>query len=197
MASKTRWDLDPAHSAVEFAVKHMMFTTVRGRFKGVRGWIELDSESPDDSRVRVEIDAASIDTGVEQRDNHLRSPDFLEVEHYPLIVFESQKISGASFREGRRFDLVGRLSIRDKPMEVTLEATYEGMGRDPWGGQRAGFSAKGEIDRRDWGLQWNQALETGGILVGNSVKIEIEVQAVEQPVREEARPAGGQHEERA
>ncbi len=194
MASTTRWDLDPAHSAVEFSVKHMMFTTVRGRFKGVKGFIELDAENPDESRVHVEIDTRSIDTGVDQRDAHLRSPDFLDVEKYPLIVFDSQKVVGAAFEEGRRFDLVGRLSIRDKPMEVTLEATYDGSGKDPWGGQRAGFSARGEIDRRDWGLRWNQALETGGILVGNSVKLEIEVQAVEQRAREETRQGGGAEE---
>ncbi len=187
MASTSRWELDPAHSSVEFAVKHMMFTTVRGRFKDARGWIELDEENPDDSRVRVEIAAASIDTGTEQRDAHLRSADFLDVEHHPTILFESKRVSGAALKEGRRFDVVGDLTIRGKPMEVTLEATYDGTGKDPWGGERAGFSARGEIDRRDWDLKWNQVLETGGILVGNNVRIELEVQAVKQ--KEATRPA--------
>ncbi len=196
MADVTTWKIDPVHTAVEFAVKHMMFTTVRGRFEDVHGWIELDEQDPDRSRVRVEIGAASIDTGVEQRDAHLRSPDFLDAEQHPKLVFESKRVSGAALREGRRFEVAGDLTIRDQPIEVKLEAAFEGKGRDPWGGDRAGFSARGEVDRRDWGLKWNQALETGGILVGNNVKTEIEVQAVKQA--RETRPAqAGSGEERA
>jgi polyisoprenoid-binding protein YceI len=186
MAHTTTWQIDPAHSAVEFAVKHMMFTTVRGRFKNLSGTIEVDEQYPDASRVRVEIEAASIDTGVEPRDNHLRSADFLDVETHPTLRFESEHIRGAAFEEGQRFEVIGHLTLRGKPMEVVLQVTFEGTGRDPWGSLRSGFSVQAEIDRRDWGLQWNQALETGGVLVGNKVTIEIEVQAVKQELPQAA-----------
>jgi polyisoprenoid-binding protein YceI len=177
---KTVWRIDPAHTAVEFAVKHMMFTTVRGRFKDVSGTIVVDEAHPENSSVEVEIAAASIDTGVADRDAHLRSADFLDAETHPTLSFKSKRIEGAHAREGDRFRVVGDLTIRGTTREVTLEATFEGTGQDPWGGQRAGFRATTEIDRREWGLQWNQALETGGILVGNTVRIEIEAQAVKQ-----------------
>jgi polyisoprenoid-binding protein YceI len=180
MDSTTIWQLDPAHSTVEFAVKHMMFTTVRGRFKSFTGSVHINERNPDQSRVEVTIDAASIDTGVPDRDAHLRSPDFLDVEHHPKIVFRSTRVDGAHKKEGDRFRVAGELEIRGKSIPVTLDATFEGLGTDPWGKQRAGFSARTEIDRREWGLQWNQALETGGVLVANSVKIEIEAQAVKQ-----------------
>ena len=179
-ATATTWKLDPNHTAVEFAVKHMMFTTVRGRFKGVSGTITVDEQNPNNSRVDVEIDAASIDTGVGDRDTHLRSADFLDVENHPTLTFRSTRVEGAHKNAGDRFKVLGTLSIRGTSSEVTLDASFEGLGKDPWGGQRAGFNARTEIDRRDWGLKWNQALETGGVLVGHSVKIEIEAQAVKQ-----------------
>lgn len=185
MADKTTWQLDPAHTTIEFAVKHMMFTTVRGRFKELSGTIVVDEQNPDNSSVEVEIDATSIDTGVEDRDKHLRSADFLDVENHPKITFESRRVEGAAFREGERFKVVGDLTIRGKSMEVELACTFQGMGQDPWGGQRAGLSATTEIDRRDWELRWNQALETGGILVGNNVRIELDVQAVKQEKEKE------------
>ena len=180
MAGKTMWKIDPAHSSVEFAVKHMMFTTVRGRFKGVDGTITVDEDNPKNSSVEVDIDAASIDTGSEDRDTHLRSAEFLDVENHPRITFRSRRVEGAHAEQGDRFRVTGDLTIRDTTMEVTLDATFEGIGQDPWGGLRAGFGATTEIDRRDWGLRWNQALETGGVLVGNNVRIEIDVQAVKQ-----------------
>jgi len=178
MNGTTRWDIDPAHSTIEFAVKHMMFTTVRGRFKSFTGTIQIDERNPNNSRVEIDIDAASIDTGVADRDAHLRSADFLDAEQYPKITFRSTNVEGAYQREGDQFRATGDLEIRGTRMPVTLDATFEGLGKDPWGKQRAGFSAKTEIDRREWGLRWNQALETGGVLVGNKVKIEAEVQAV-------------------
>ncbi|HEX7119187.1 MAG TPA: YceI family protein [Longimicrobiales bacterium] len=180
MAGTTTWRIDPTHSSVEFATKHMMFTTVRGRFKTVDGTITVDEDRPENSKVEVEIDAASLDTGVEDRDEHLRSADFLDVEAHPKITFRSKRVEGAHGEPGDRFRVTGDLTIRDTTMEVTLDATFEGRGKDPWGGERAGFAAGTEIDRRDWGLRWNQALETGGILVGNTIKIEIEAQAVKQ-----------------
>jgi len=172
------WQIDPTHTGVEFAVKHMMFSTVRGRFKDVKGTIERDEANPGSSTVTVEIAATSIDTGVADRDGHLRGADFFDVETYPLLTFRSKSISGAALKEGDRFQVTGDLTIRDKTAEVTLEGELEGIGKDPWGNTRAGLRVTGKIDRRDWGLQWNQALETGGILVGNDVKIEIQLQAV-------------------
>jgi polyisoprenoid-binding protein YceI len=180
MAEKTTWQIDPAHSSVEFAVKHMMFTTVRGRFKDVKGTIEADEQNPDASTVNVEIAAASIDTGSPDRDAHLRSADFLDVENHPTLTFRSKRVEGAMKKEGDSFRVTGDLTIRGTTMEVTLECQYEGTGKDPWGGTRAGARATARIDRRDWGLKWNQALETGGILVANEVRIEVEVQAVKQ-----------------
>lgn len=176
----TTWEIDPNHTTVEFAVKHMMFTTVRGRFKGVKGTITANEEDPDRSSVDVEIDAASIDTGVADRDAHLKSADFLDVQNHPTLTFRSKRIEGAADKAGDRFKVIGDLTIHGKTIEVTLDATYEGRGGDPWGGTRAGATAKTEIDRREWGLQWNQALETGGILVGNTVKIDMDIQAVKK-----------------
>ena len=177
-AAVQTWTIDAAHTTVEFAVKHMMFTTVRGRFKAFSGTIAIDEKNPDRSKVEVDIDASSIDTGVADRDTHLRSADFLDVEHHPRITFRSTKVEGAYKAAGDRFKVQGELSIRGKSIPVTLDASFEGAGKDPWGNEKAGFSARTEIDRREWGLTWNQALETGGILVANAVKIEIEAQAL-------------------
>jgi len=172
------WNIDPAHTTVEFAIKHMMFTTVRGRFKDVSGAIVVDEQNPNNSRVDVEIDAKSIDTGVGDRDAHLRSADFLDADNHPKITFKSRRVEGAHVKAGDRFRVTGDLTIRGKSMEVVLDASFEGTGKDPWGNEKAGFSATTQIDRRQWGLTWNQALETGGILVANMLKIEIEAQAV-------------------
>lgn len=180
MAEKTNWQIDAAHSSIEFAVKHMMFTTVRGRFRDVKGTISADESNPDQSAVNVEIAAASIDTGSPDRDAHLRSADFLDVENHPTITFRSKRVEGAMKKEGDKFTMVGDLTIRGTTLEVTLDCQYEGTGKDPWGGTRSGARATGRIDRRDWGLKWNQALETGGILVANELRIEIEAQAVKQ-----------------
>lgn len=176
----TTWRIDPAHTTLELAVKHMMFTTVRGRFTRLEGAIEVDEEEPNRSRVVAEIDASSLGTGVMDRDRHLRSPDFLDVERHPTITFRSKRVEGAHGEAGDRFTVVGDLTIRDETHEVELEATLNGVGRDPWGAERAGFHARTEFDRRDWGLRWNQALETGGILVGNMVRVDVEVQAVKE-----------------
>jgi polyisoprenoid-binding protein YceI len=176
----TTWKLDPVHSQVEFAVKHMMFTTVRGRFTDLEGEITFDPAEPDKAAVEVEIDAASIDTRAADRDKHLRSADFLNVEDEPKLVFRSRRVDGSPSEAGDGFKVVGDLTIRGTTREVVLDASFGGTGTDPWGGTRAGFSADTKIDRRDFGLTWNQALETGGVLVGNEVKIHLEAQAVLQ-----------------
>ncbi|NIQ52877.1 MAG: polyisoprenoid-binding protein, partial [Gammaproteobacteria bacterium] len=158
----TTWQLDPAHTSVEFTVKHMMFTTVRGRFPDVEGRITVNEENPAASVVSVDMAAASIDTGAADRDAHLRSGDFLDAETHEKLTFRSRRVEGLRLDEGASFTVVGDLTIRGTTREVTLEATYQGRGQDPWGGQRVGFEAATKIDRREWGLEWNQALEAGG-----------------------------------
>lgn len=174
----TTWQIDPAHTQVEFAVKHMMFAKVRGQFAAVDGAITF---SPDgdlsDAKVAVEIDAASIETAQEQRDAHLRSADFFDVERFPRLTFRSTHVERVAEDELR---VRGELTIRDVTKEVELEVTETGQGIDPWGNERAGYHASTSIDRRDFGLTWNQALEAGGVLVGNDVKIALEVQTVLQ-----------------
>lgn len=174
------WQLDPAHSSVEFSVKHMMMTTVRGRFKDVQATLTGDRDHADKAGVEATIAVASIDTGVADRDAHLRGPDFFDAERFPHITFRSTRVVNPPKNEGDRFQVVGEMMIRDTAMEVTFDCEYEGRGTDPWGKTRAGFSFETEIDRREWGLKWNQALETGGVLVGNRVRIEGEVQFVRQ-----------------
>ena len=176
-ATATTWAIDPAHSVVELAVKHMMFSTVKGRFANVAGTVVLDETNLANSSVTAEIDSASIDTGEPQRDGHLRSADFLDVERFPTIAFRSTGV----VPQGRsRFILVGDLTIHGVTREVSLEAELAGKGTDPWGGQRAGFAASTSINRKDFGLTWNQALETGGVLVSDQVKINLEIQATLQ-----------------
>jgi polyisoprenoid-binding protein YceI len=174
------WELDSAHSLVEFSTRHMMITTVKGRFGEVSGRIEVDGGDLSRTRVEVEVPAASIDTRVEQRDAHLRSDDFLAVESNPAISFRSERIEGHPAKAGDAFRVVGDLTIRGVTREVVLDAVFEGTGGDPWGGERASFSAETRIDRRDFGLTWNQALEAGGVLVANEIRIQLEVQAVKQ-----------------
>lgn len=183
--ARRTWVFDPAHTLVEFSVKHMMFTTVRGNFGGVEGKLEVDEEHPDRSSVRVRIDADTIDTRIEKRDQHLRSADFLDVKNHPHIAFRSRRVEGAHVEEGDRFKFVGDLTIRGVTKEVELKAVYRGRGTDPWGGERAGFSADTTLDRREFGLTWNQALEAGGVLVGNDVKVHLEVQATPQDEEDE------------
>ncbi len=170
----TAWKLDPAHTVVEFSAKHMMITTVRGRIADVEGTIYTDEKDPRKSSVEATLKGASIDTRSDQRDQHLRSGDFLNVEQFPEIRFKSTRIEG----DKDNFKLTGNLTIRDVTREVTLDVEYGGKNRDPWGGERVGFSASAKIDRRDFGLTWNQALETGGVLVANDIKISIDAQAV-------------------
>ena len=174
---KATWQIDPSHTSVEFSVKHMVVTTVKGLFSKVSGTIELDEADPTSSSVYAEIDAASIDTRWPDRDAHLRSADFLDVENYPTITFRSTRVERAG---GDRFKLYGDLTIRGTTREVVLEAEFNGVGQDPWGGTRAGFSASGKIDRRDWGMTWNGALEAGGLLVSDEVKISLDVEAIRQ-----------------
>jgi polyisoprenoid-binding protein YceI len=172
--ARTAWKLDPTHSLVEFSAKHLMITTVKGRIADVVGTVYTDEKDPKKSSVEATLKAASLDTRTDQRDQHLRSADFLNAEVYPEIKFRSTRIEG----DKENFKLTGDLTIRDVTKPVTLDVHFEGKTKDPWGGERVGFSGTGKIDRRDFGLTWNQALEAGGVVVGNEIKINLEVQAV-------------------
>jgi polyisoprenoid-binding protein YceI len=168
--------IDPAHTRVGFVARHLMVSKVRGSFTEVSGEITV-AEDPLASSVEVHIPATSITTGVIDRDNHLRSGDFLEIEKYPELVFRSTRLERPA---GEDFKLVGELTIRDVTREVALNVEFEGLAKSPWGQEVIGFSATTEIDREDFGITWNQALEAGGVVVGKKVKIEIEAEAVRQ-----------------
>jgi polyisoprenoid-binding protein YceI len=174
-APQTTWTIDAAHTEVGFEVKHLMISRVRGRFGAVTGTIVLDAADPSRSSVEASIETASVDTRQEQRDAHLRSADFFDVENHPAITFRSRAVEPAG---AGRFRVTGDLAIRGVSREVALDVSDDGRGRDPWGGERAAFSASLVIDRRDFGLTWNQALETGGLLVANDIRITLDVQAV-------------------
>ena len=173
----TTWTIDAAHTTVEFAVKHMMITTVKGQFGAVEGTVTLDEQHPESSKVEATIDTTSIDTRQEQRDAHLRSADFFDVEKFPKMRFVSTKVQAKGDGE---YAVTGDLTIRDVTKQVTFEVSDEGRGKDPWGQQKAAFTAKTEISREAYGLTWNQALETGGVLVSDKVKISIDAALVKQ-----------------
>jgi polyisoprenoid-binding protein YceI len=168
------WNVDPTHSSVGFEVKHMMIATVRGRFTEFDGTIEAH-EDLRESRVYGTAQVASIDTGHPERDAHLRSPDFFDADRHPQIRFESTRIEHAG---GAHYRVTGNLTIRDVTREVSMDATVQGAGADPWGNERVGLACHGRINRTDFGLTWQQRLAAGGLLVGEEVTILIDVSAV-------------------
>jgi polyisoprenoid-binding protein YceI len=173
--ARTTWKIDPSHSHVEFAVRHLMITTVRGRFADVQGTVVTDDADPARAEVDVVIQAGSIDTREPQRDAHLKSADFFDVEQYPAITFKSTRVTDV---KGTGLELAGDLTMHGVTREVTLNVTEEGRGKDPWGGERAGYSATAKVNRSDFGLTWNQVLETGGIAVGDEIKISLDLELV-------------------
>jgi polyisoprenoid-binding protein YceI len=168
------WMIDPAHSIVGAVARHLMVSKVRGRFGSFGGTVQV-ADPLHDSRVEVTIDAASIDTGNPQRDEHMRSGDFLDVENHPTIEFRS---TGLEPTGDSRFRLHGDLTIRGITRPIGLDVEYLGLSTDPWGNARIAFSATGEVDREEFGMTWNQALEAGGVLVGRRLRVELDVQAV-------------------
>jgi polyisoprenoid-binding protein YceI len=166
--------LDPAHTRVGFVARHLMVSKVRGSFTEVSGTITV-APDPAQSSVDVTIQAASVSTGVDQRDGHLRSGDFFEAETFPTLTFRSTSLTPKS---GNEFTLTGELTIKKTTRTVNLDVEYEGLAKSPYGTEVLGFSATTEVDREDFGLTWNQALETGGVMVGKRIKIEIEGEAV-------------------
>lgn len=171
----TKWVLDPTHSELTFKVKHMMITNVKGAFKNFS--IEVDGEDIFKSNVNVIIDASSINTNNEDRDNHLKSADFFDVENHQELSFKSTSFTQEDDDE---YELKGILTIKDVSKEVTLDVEFGGISKDPWGNEKAGLSISGKINRKDWGLNWNAALETGGVLVSEDVRISGEIQFVKQ-----------------
>ena len=171
----SNWNIDIAHSGINFSIRHMVVSKVRGRFAKYTGTINLDESDLTRSVAVVMIDAASVDTGAPDRDAHLRAPDFFDVEKFPELRFRSrriEKIADAKYR------VIGDLTIRDVTREVPLDVEYGGKAKDPWGNQRVGFIARASFDRKDFGLQWNQLLEAGGAIVGDRVDIELDIEAV-------------------
>jgi polyisoprenoid-binding protein YceI len=168
------WSFDNAHSSIGFSVRHLMISKVRGHFNQWGGTFDYDEEDPTRSKLSVRIDAASIDTRDEKRDAHLRSPDFFDVEKFPALTFASTKVE----RDGDEFVVTGDLTIHGVTRAVQLKVESLGATKDPWGGYRAGFSASTSVSRKDFGLTWNAALETGGVVVGDKIEIGIEIEAV-------------------
>jgi len=171
------WQLDKAHSDIQFAVRHMMISTVRGRFEEFDGIFDVNEADPTQSKIEVVIQAASINTKEPQRDADLKSPNFLDVEKYPTLTFKSTRIEKIDDAQAR---MIGDLTIKDITKEVVLDVEYAGQAKSPWGTVSAGFTATTKIDRKDWGLTYNAVLETGGVLVGDEVKINIELELKKQ-----------------
>jgi polyisoprenoid-binding protein YceI len=176
MISAGTWTIDPSHSNIEFSVKHMMITTVKGRFSGVTGTVVVPGSGADHGSVDVSIDAGTVDTRDEKRDEHLRSNDFFGAGDHPQITFRSTSITA----KGDDLTIAGDLTIRGVTRPVVLEAEFEGEGVNPWGMTVAGASAKTKINRDDFGVTWNAGLETGGVLVSNDVKINLDLELVKQ-----------------
>ena len=169
-----RWNIDTTHSNVDFIARHLVVTKVRGTFGKWSGHLDLDADDLTRSSASATFEIASIDTREPQRDGHLKSPDFFDAEKYPQMTFASTNLRGG----GDAYELTGDLTIHGTTKTVTLEVEAQGKHKDPWGNTRIAFSARGRINRKDFGLGWNQVLETGGLLVSEKIEIEIEIQAV-------------------
>jgi len=167
------WTIDPSHTTLGFTARHLVVAKVRGRFGAVTGTITIGAD-PLASSVRAEIEMASVDTGDAGRDEHLRSAEFFDVEQFPTMTFVSTGLTA----KGSDYLLTGDLTIKGTTRPVTLDLEFDGVSGDPWGGTRVGFTATGEIDRRDWGLEWNVVLDTGGVLVGETIKLQLDIEAV-------------------
>lgn len=174
-ALKTNWKIDPTHSELNFKVKHMMITNVKGEFKNFN--INFEGNDLSSAKINVTIDASSINTNNEQRDAHLKSADFFDVENHKELSFESTTINQISDDE---YEMKGILTMKGISKEISLDVEFGGINKDPWGNEKAGFSINGKLNRKDFGLNWNAALETGGVLVSEEVKISGEFQFVKQ-----------------
>jgi len=171
------WQIDPNHSTIQFSARHMMIATVRGQFERFTGTIEVDEQDPTRAHVEIQIDATSLNTRNDQRDADLPGPNFLDVDHYPSISFKSTRIEQLDTAHGR---ITGDLTVHGETHEVVLDVEYTGQAKSPWGTTAAGFNAHTKLNRKDWGLTWNAVLETGGVMVGEEITIDIEVELIKQ-----------------
>jgi polyisoprenoid-binding protein YceI len=176
------WNIDTSHSEIQFVVRHMMLSKVRGQFEKFTGTVNLDEHNPVNTTVDIQIETNSVNTRDAKRDGHLRSPDFFNSDTYPFMTFKSRKVEQLDASHAR---LLGDLTIRGETRPVALDVEHLGMVKNPWGMTSAGFAASTKINRKDWGLTWNMALEAGGVLVGDEIEINIELELVKQP---EAQP---------
>ncbi len=172
------WNIDFSHSQLQFVARHMMIAKVTGYFESFSGEVNLDLNNPERTTADIRIDTASVNTRDERRDAHLQSADFFDVERYPVMRFQSKRVEVIDEENAR---LIGDLTIKDITHEVVLDVQFLGKAKSPWGASSAGFSASTTINRKDWGLNWNVALETGGFLVGDKIGINIDLELVEQP----------------
>lgn len=180
-ATMSTWTADPMHSIAEFAVKHLVVTTVKGRFRDFEATLYIDEANPENSRVEAKIAVASVDTNVEARDADLRSDNFFSADQFPYITFRSTRIERL---DEERFRVAGDLTIRDVTKQIVLDGEYEGQIDDPYGNRRAGFTATTQISRKEFGIRWNQLIESGGAVVGDNVKITLHIEAIRK--KEEA-----------
>ncbi|ALS24675.1 MULTISPECIES: YceI family protein [Paenibacillus] len=175
--AKTKWIVDPTHSSIDFTIRHMMIAKVKGTFHTFEANIEADPTDLTTADVQFSIDLSSIDTRNDDRDAHLRTADFFDIEKYPKLTFQSTQITKTGDGE---YNVTGNLNLHGVTRPETFSVTFEGQGKDPWGNEKAGFSGQGSLKRSDYGLTWNAALETGGVLVGDEVKVSIEIEASKQ-----------------
>jgi polyisoprenoid-binding protein YceI len=175
----SNWNIDATHSGINFSIRHMVVSKVRGRFAKFSGNLRVEGDDLTQASLEATIDVSSIDTGTAQRDTHLRSADFFDAERYPEIRFRSTRVEKLT---DDRYRVTGALTIRDVTRDIALDVEYGGRAKDPWGNERIGFIAKAALDRRDFGLEWNQVLEAGGVLVGDRVDVDLEMQGVRAAV---------------
>lgn len=175
-AETARWNIDPDHSLIEFRVAHMMVSKTTGRFLDYHGFVEMDADAQTFKTIEAVINAASINTNHEKRDAHLRNEDFLDVQRFPVMTYTMKRYD----KQGDKYSVVGDLTLRGVTKEVVLVGTFNGVSQDPWGNLRAGFSAEGKLNRKDFGMVWNKALDSGGLVIGDEVQIRLEIECIKE-----------------
>lgn len=173
-AEMARWEIDPDHSLIEFRVAHMVVSKTSGRFTDYKGFVEMDADTKTIKTIEATINAASVETNHDKRDAHLRNPDFLDVAQYPTMTYRMKHAK----KQGDTYTIVGEFILRGVTKEVTLVSTLNGVAKDPWGNTRAGFSAEGKLNRKDFGMIWDKTLDNGGLVVGNEVQIRLEIECI-------------------
>ena len=173
-AETARWDIDPDHSVIEFRVTHMLVSKTSGRFQDYRGFVEMDEDAKTLKTIEATINPESINTNQEKRDTHLRNADFLDVKQFPTITYKMKNYQ----KEGNTYKVVGHLTLRGVTKEVPLIGTFNGVTKDPWGNTRAGFTAEGTLNRKDFGMIWNKTLDNGGLVVGDEVHIHLDIECI-------------------